>query len=358
MSISKQIVCVSNLTEGGAVVYKNQFKQSLKGVTEISPRRYMENKNKILNILTYIKYLYFDLLVDYYRISSKINNNSQVKKVIVFQDSYLKSPYCLFFLTKKTIYILHEPPREFYEPSNLHAPTFKNKIFNIVFRKPIKYIDYFATRKASVIVSNSIFSQKIIENIYKKKSTVVYPGISNEYTNIKIDKTSKKNCISVGSLLGYKGHIKTINDISKITKKNRPELLIIGSGTNQEINYLKKTALDLEVKIKILSNLTNKQLINKYIKSKIYINNAVNEPFGLAALESLFCGCYLVTNNTGGTKELKKYFINKVLVSDDGGLNMPTIISKVLSSTSNIEKKHTNSEIFNWKKISARIIEL
>jgi hypothetical protein len=78
----------------------------------------------------------------------------------------------------------------------------------------------------------------------------------------------------------------------------------------------------------------------------------VNEVFGIAALESLL---WMLLDYISGNKRIKKYFQTK-LVSDKDGLNISTLISKVLS-TMKILKKYINTEVFNWKKYQ-KIIEL
>ena len=346
--------CISNLTKGGSVVYKdNLFKEiTLKKDQYYSPRKFIESKTRILNIILYLKYIYFDLLVDYYKIAKKINNDKQITKVFVFQDSYLKAPYVLAFLKSKTIYILHEPPREFYEPDYYHSPTIGNKIFNRLIRFPIKYIDKYLTSRSSVIVCNSKYSKNTIKNIYKKESELIYPGVNiNRTKTIDANKRSWE-CISVGSLLPYKGHKEAISVLSKTQIK--PKLIIVGNGSKQEKEDLYNYAKDKSIEIKIISNISDNELSKEYSRAKIYINCAYKEPFGISSLEAILNGCLLVTNNLGGTKELKKYFLKSVYVAKNNDIMskiIDTLYDKKIIIPKNIDK-------FKWSNIANNIVNL
>jgi hypothetical protein len=346
--------CISNLTKGGGVVYKdNLFKEiTLNKDQYFSPRKFIESKIKFLNIIYYLKHVYFDLLIDYYKIAKKINNDKQIAKVIIFQDSYLKAPYVLAFLKPRTIYILHEPPREFYEPNYYHSPTLGNKLFNILIRYPIKYIDKYLTSKANVIVCNSEYSKKTIKNIYNKESVLIYPGVNINRTKSEFNKKRNWVCISVGSLLPYKGNKEAILVLSKT--KVKPKLIIVGNGNEQEKENLYNFAKDNSVEIKIISNISDVELKKEYSRSKIYINCAYKEPFGISALEAITNGCLLVTNKLGGTKELKKYFIKSVYISKNND-SMSKIID-TLYNKENVIPKIVDE--FKWKSIANKIVNL
>ena len=197
-----------------------------------TPERYqMSDSSGLSKITNYLKYIYMTLPKNYRRISYDINS-SKFKAVIIHHDSYLKSPTSLFDLDSKSIYILHEPPREFYEPSKYHAPLLKDKLVNFL-RLPILFIDKKAVKKATHVIVNSRFSKYEVDNIYGINSKFIYPGVSPRFHPTKnIDKINQ--CISVGSLLPYKGHEITISAIGRL--KTKPKLVIIGEGRESEKN--------------------------------------------------------------------------------------------------------------------------
>ena len=346
------IVIIKNQTIGGGDRYCNNVILELKKkytVETFTPLKFEEKSQlSIIKLWKYIKYVYFYLPKYYKQLGKKVTKNKEYKKIIVFQDAFRKCPDIFRFLHRKSAYILHEPPREFYEPISLHAPSLKDKLFTLFIRGPIFFIDRENTKKASVIITNSEFSKMKIKKIYKKNSSVIYPGV-NILSNKKLIR--KFQCISVGSLLPYKGHTTAIKAIGQILNR-RPLLVIVGSGTVRQKNELFSLANKYNVKIKIISNPTDKLLGTLYLKSLVYVNCAYSEPFGMTAFEGLSHGCSLVTVNNCGTEELKKLFPDNVYVSSEEVGDISEKIEKALNS----ERKKYNFKNYSWGRVAKAII--
>lgn len=344
------IVVISNLTKGGAVVYMNKTIKCLKRkykVKHYKPMPYVQNsKNKLIGLLRYFFYTTIYLSRYYKKLGIKLSQDKKIKKAIVFQDSYIKTPNIFKWLTHKSLYIFHEPPREFYENILLHSDNLYQIAFNMIFRLPIFFIDRINMAKAENIVSNSYYSKSILMKIYGKKSTVVYPGFSRiRYANI-----NKKNniCISVGSLMRYKGHDMVIKSIGKISE-NRPQLIIVGNGSSKRRLFLEDLAKKNGVKISIYKNINDSKLVEKYKMSHTYVNGSQNEPFGLTSLEAIGYGCSLVTNNTGGTKELLGFFRDRVHVCEN---NIDDMSLKICISLNQKNKTNVNMKSFSWERVA------
>ena len=87
MSRKAKIAIISNLIRGGSVVYRdNVVDKIVLEHKEYFPRQVSRSKNKLLNFVFYLKYIYFDLVIDYYRIAKILNSDINIEKVIVFQD--------------------------------------------------------------------------------------------------------------------------------------------------------------------------------------------------------------------------------------------------------------------------------
>ena len=305
----------------------------------------------IIGMFKYLGYLYYILPTSYRAISKKINAGG-FKAAIVHHDSYFKSPPALFFLKVRSIYILHEPPREFYEPSCFHAPRRIDRLFNI-FRVPIKYIDRYAVRRADVVVTNSYFSKTRAEKIYGIKTRMIYPAISNLF--LSRSRVKKETiCVSVGSLLPYKGHLLTIKALSRIGEI--PRLVIVGNGRQKEKNRLLSEARKLNVNIEIFDSVSDKKLKQIYSNAMVYVNSAYQEPFGLSALEAVACGSKLVTVNNCGTAELKKFFPDRVVVTKRTVRGISNGIAKTLSNR--IKENTAFPEIFKGKNTVNEIVKL
>lgn len=350
----ERIVIVKNQTTGGGDRYsKNVIDELQKKYTVdfFEPDKFEFISHTILNkIFHYLVYVYFYLPKYYEMIGIEINQAKQYQKIIVFQDAYRKSPDIFQTLKKKSAYILHEPPREFYEPLRLHVASFKDRLFTYLLRWPIFFSDRRNTQKSTIIVSNSLFSRDQIKRIYNKDSFVIYPG----YSQISSLKLKRKNqCLSMGSLLPYKGHELAIKSIGLI-KDNRPSLLIIGQGKDSCRNRLISCAKKHSVDLKIIPYLSDKELWQIYTESKVYINAGFQEPFGMTSLEAIGNGCNLVTVKNCGTEELKKHFSNKVMVTKRSSLDIANAITKSMSTDNS--KPPMNE--FSWGTVASEIIAL
>ncbi|MBI2310257.1 glycosyltransferase family 4 protein [Candidatus Collierbacteria bacterium] len=341
----KKIAVIHNLTTGGAVRVLDETNRLLTQKYRIkifSPPKATFRKNNIIqNVLDYLHYVYISLPTYYRRISREINDDGY-DVAIIHHDTYLKAPFALIFLKIKSIYILHEPPREFHEPLYFHAPLIKDKLFSIL-RIPIAILDKISTKRASHVVVNSKFSKNKIDKTYGVKSIIIYPGFSRNLEKTIKDVKRKQFCLSVGSLLPYKGHDLTIKAIGMMSKK--PQLVVVGNGREFENNNLKELAKIKGVRLRILEKVSDKKLKELYLSAKVYINSAYQEPFGLTSLEALSYGENLVTVDKCGTEELKEFFRKMVKVVN----RTPESISEGINIMINKKSSAPHlPEIFSW----------
>lgn len=350
----KSILILKNQTIGGGDRYCTNVISELKKkfkVQILSPKKLQKNSKGVLsNLWRYVKYVYFYLPYYYKKLGQSISNNKKNEIIIVFQDAYRKCPDVFQTLKKKSIYILHEPPREFYEPLELHASRLRDKLFTLLIRWPIYFSDKYNTKKATIIISNSKFSKNKIGEIYKKKSRVIYPGL-NILSRKKFVK--RIQCISVGSLLPYKGHTIVIKAIGMIASP-KPNLIVVGNGTEKQKNDIVSEARKNKVDIKIMSNVEDEILGSLYGESSVYVNCAYNEPFGMTSLEGLGHGCGLVTVKNCGTEELKKFFPKNVFVSN-GEIHD---ISKKIELALNTNMTKYDYSKFSWESVAKELVSV
>lgn len=353
MSKFKKIAIIHNLTGGGAFrvfIETNKFLSKRYKITVFSPPKIGSANNPIKKVIGYIVYIYKTLPQHYKKIANEINT-SGYDAAIIHHDSYLKSPTALFHLKIKTIYILHEPPREFYEPLNLHAPSLIDKLFNVI-RLPIFFIDKMAVKKAKHVIVNSKFSKERIDKIYGVNSYVIYPGVKNTQSRAKT-KNDRKDILSVGSLLPYKGHELTIAALGTI--ENKPKLIVVGNGRDSEIKHLLNLAKKNKVSIKIISDTTDRRLSSLYKKSKLYVNSAYQEPFGITSLEAISHGVNLVTVENCGTEELKKFFKDRVVIVKRDFKQIAIGIADMLTVENKIQ---TIPSIFTWDHYVSKLTDV
>lgn len=350
----RRVAVIHNLTGGGGLRVLEETNKILSRYYQIevfSPPTLQNSQSstKVVKVVNYLIYIY-RILPEYYKKISKEINKSKFSAVIIHQDSYLKSPTSLFYLKTKNIYLLQDPPREFYEPIQLHAPLLADKIFNIL-RIPVQILDRIATKKATHIIVNSKFSKKRIDKIYGVSSHIIYPG-TRINSKCKSMKKRREYCVSVGSFLPYKGHDLAISAIGLM--KYKPKLIIIGSGRDSEKKKLIELAKTNNVCLEIQSNISDRQLNSIYRKSKVYVNAAYKEPFGITSLEAISNGMNLVTADDGGTKELKEFFKKNVLVV---GRDPKSIAKGIEEMMTTQHKGQKIPKMFNWEYFTTQLMK-
>lgn len=299
MSIVKKVLWVySNLPSGGAkklmVLNNKLFKKKyiIKYITDsfIKPR----------NFLDYLYLILCKVPIIHRDFSSKIDVKNDV---LIANHTWLtKSPHILRYYSGKKIYICHEAPREYYDEKHKLTQTVKDRIINIL-RYPIKFIDKKNLNAHNlIVVANSIYSKKIIDSVYGINSTVIYPGIDlKEFKDLNSNNKKEYKVLSVGAVNRLKGHDFVIKVVSRIDKKIRPKLLIIGNGGDSTyVSELKKSAKKLGVRLQIKINVSRKVLLSEYSKSLAFIYSPVSEPFGIVILEALASGLPIIAKEGGG----------------------------------------------------------
>ena len=154
-----------------------------------------------------------------------------------------------------------------------------------------------------MVLCNSKFTQKNLEEIYGVNAKVIYPGIDLKKF-IPLSLNRENAVLSVGRLSPFKGHHFVIETLAKIPQKQRPKLFIVADdGTQKEEKDLSRFANEKEVNLTIFKRINEDGLIKLYNKVKIVICAQVKEPFGLVPLEAMACGTSVVAVSEGGFLE-------------------------------------------------------
>jgi glycosyltransferase involved in cell wall biosynthesis len=310
-----KIAIFHNLPGGGSVRYLNEIYRHLSKdysvdvytTHEVESDTWVDKITDFKEIVTEIKpwkgfvlrNLWISIMLEnIHKNLAKTINSKEYEFVLVTHDSLTKSPFLLRFLDLKSIYLIHEPPREFYESWDVQAPRIKNKIANI-FRFYIKYIDFINTKKANVLISNSKYSQDRIKKIYGRDTIVIYPGVHNLQFSPKLNCKKENLILSIGGLAKFKGHYFVINSLKNILFKYK--LVIIGDGNKKDRDYLQK--ISNGIKVEFVNRVSEKKLINYYRKAKVLCIGAHDEPFGMTSIEAQSCGTPVVSVDEGGVKE-------------------------------------------------------
>lgn len=308
---------------------------------------YIFKLNKTNNIFRHLIQILFELKNKNKAIAQKINNK-KYDLILIFPCLLIQSPYLLKYIKNKNkcIYFFTESKREFYEKTSFDYWSFK-KIITRLIRYPIKFIDKKNCKTAQHIISNSIYSSNILFKFYKKKSTVIYPGLKPIIPQ-KITIKNNKKILSVGLLSKTKGHDFSIKQLDKISDN----LTILGRETNES-----KKIFEFAYKKKIFLNLikTEKDNIKDdiYKYYSIYLANQNKEPFGITTLEATSNNCFVLGKNEGGTGEIIKNGINGLLYSNikEAKKRLKEIVNKkyiTFYKVNKIDWKYTTDKILYY----------
>ena len=196
-------------------------------------------------------------------------------------------PFKLFLL-KKTIFTLHNS-WNVIKPIN----QFLNLIIMIVCRKICicsksskesipKIIAFFLNNKSQTIVNG--FDHQRIDNVEIKK-----------IDNIHFDKKSIIKIVYVGVLNNVKNQIALL-EVLKTTEINS-EIIFIGDGKNKAALIDFSKDIPNYVKIRFKGLVSREVTIEHMLEADISISLSKGEGMPIAALESMYSGCYLILSN-------------------------------------------------------------
>lgn len=179
------------------------------------------------------------------------------------------------------------------------------KGFRRLYLKPYVFIQSKRLKKAknNVLLTNSSFSAKVIEDTYSLKPEVLYPPV--DLRNLHSSK-KKDLIVSIGRFNPFKRFeilIKSLVDVDE------GKCIIMGSVTRnanrESVAYMRKlrkmiNELKLQDQIKLLANCPFDVLRDILSKAKLYVHCALFEHFGISVVEGMASGCVPIVHRSGG----------------------------------------------------------
>lgn len=145
------------------------------------------------------------------------------------------------------------------------------------------------------VICNSQYTQKLAEDIYHIKSSVIYPKIKDEYYFAGISPDPKPYFVCVGRLVNF---VRECELIIQTFNALKLPLLMIGDGPDAQ--YLKSIAGDSIIFTWWLDHI---DLIDT-VKHSAWLINLTKESFGIGTAESLLMGVPVLWYAEGATAEL------------------------------------------------------
>jgi len=233
-------------------------------------------------------------------------------------------------------------------------PSKKQRIFNTI-------------SKVSIVVANSLFTQKLIDNLLIKSAKVkfVYPGAvdfrnhnSLEVSNI----TGSPVLLTLARLEKRKGHIFVLQSIKKL-KIQYPYIQYIIAGRGSEKKMLQNFVLknDLSNNVYFVGNVNDNQKKFLFEKTDLMVmptldeseNNSI-EGFGIAYLEAAFFGIPSIASNIGGTSEAVLHKSTGIIINHIEDLHdaiTDLLINREKRSKLGLEAQNRVIENFKWENV-------
>jgi glycosyltransferase involved in cell wall biosynthesis len=233
--------------------------------------------------------------------------------------------------------------------------------------KPLRKIDFRAAQKPNILLANSTYVQSEIKLYYKRNSMVLFPPVAVKRLQkvaeiiTESDKKNVRQKLFSGEdffiISGRQVSWKRIDLAIKACIKLNKNLLVIGYGA--EHKKLVELARNHD-NITFLPRYNGAVDIAQYFVSATAFLFPSLEPFGVAPLEALACGCPVVALRKGGSLDYISEGKNGVFFADQTVESLENAIKKI--EQIKFDKIATANSIArfdeaNFRKNVAKIIE-
>lgn len=219
---------------------------------------------------------------------------------------------------------------------------FKIKLFKLLTKYSLKFCDtYTVTSKSDFSIIKTDFSKYI-------NKVKIRPNYVDVLHTKDVLQRPQNKILSVGRLVDQKNFEKLIIEFTN----TNDDIIIDIVGTGELGNQILKKANTLNVKVNLLGNLTNNELMNLYQNYKFYISTSKFEGNPKSILEAMSAGCIVIASNIKNHSEIIENYKSGILFD----LNNPSLI-KLLNNLNENENlcreisKNATSYIYNHNSI-------
>lgn len=255
--------------------------------------------------------------IEYIKFLKKIINENQIQVVHANEPKIVFNTLLACLFTPVKVKITHT-----HTPISMWQVSYLNKLINIILNSLT--VNLFSSYE--IALTESIKQQKIKEGIFPFKLKIIPNSldplfikdvdsysINREDTNF-INQNFPKNIYTflfLSRLTREKNQILLINTFYEFSKKF-PNSQLILAGKGEDYDKLKKRIRDLNLvnRVKILTEVSNRNKINLYKNCNCFVFPSLAEGFGITLLEAMYT-CYpVISSNLKVLKEVSK---NKIL---------------------------------------------
>ena len=246
------------------------------------------------------------------------------------------------------------PPRSLWDKElNVRGSKLKAlyKPISVVLNTYMRVWDWTISRRVDYWTANSEYISRKIWKIYKKNSTVLYPGVEEKYFTESSQKEKRKvsekynlpkNFVLVVSRL-Y-DH-KRVDWAIRASKKANKNLVIVGEGPDKK--YLKKIA-GKDERIKFLGFVKNDMEVKTMYELSDVLIFCGLEDFGLVPVEAMASGTPVLGYGDGGLLETIKEGVTGEFFKTEKELTSSLINFQKTRYNKQLIKKH--AQLFSERK--------
>lgn len=169
---------------------------------------------------------------------------------------------------------------------------------------PYKFFGLRIFNRADKIICVSDYEKNLLRklSVDERRITVIPNGLNiDQFTGIQRSKRAFRRILYVGRLEKYKGIQFILEALAKLEDNIVVEIVGVGPYKGELI----KLASDLRIenKVKFYYNLSQKELIQKYVDAEIFIMLSTRESYGITVAEALSLGTPCIVSNSSALKE-------------------------------------------------------
>jgi glycosyltransferase involved in cell wall biosynthesis len=213
-----------------------------------------------------------------------------------------------------------------------------------------------------IICLNSKDKDFIVHNFHIKteKVKVIPAGISAKFfLKQKAFSLDEKALLYVGTWLPRKG-VKYLIDAYSVLANKIENLKLTIMGAVAEENIIKSEFPEnIRDKVKIISWVTEEEMVNIYISNSVFIFPTLYEGFGMAFLEAMAAGLAVITTNAGGAVDIIENEIDGIIVPERDAQAIVSAAEKLIYNNSlRIKigtKAREKAKNFVWENIAEKI---
>jgi len=276
--------------------------------------------------------------------------------------SFLRNSYNYLKTQNYDVFLIHKP-LDFFTCYFMKKLNPNIKTVFISGGEDFYGFDKFFSRYIDYMFSVSNANKKIIENRYNREVKLLHNGVDinlfkqdkkiREEMRKKFNLENKKVLISIGRVVGWKGHRLVIEIL--------PELedfvyVIIGKGENLE--NLKKLSKEMGVEDRVLflGEIDNKELYKYINMADLFVQPSIgHEAFGITLIEALSCGVPVIASDNGGMVDIIKNGENGFLFEINNKQDLKEKILKSMKMKFNTREFVKNN--FTWEISVNKLLE-